>query len=264
MSNSLKNKVIVITRSKEQAGDSIQKLESLGAKVIPFPTIKIVHAKDYTDFDSAAEKLSEFDYIIFTSANAVKYTLERLDKLNLTVPRKIKIAAVGKKTADVCEKNNIEVHIIPNDFSAEGLINYFSDKNVDGKRFFIPCSAIARNELEEGLKKQNAFVEKVPVYDIAIPDKDELLPSLNLMEQYKPQLFIFTSPSTYENFIVINDIENPKEYFRDYDIAAIGPVTAQAIEASGVSVDIVPANYTMDSLITAIEKFYEQEKTIET
>ena len=254
----LKNKVIVITRDKTQAIESIKQLEALGAIVIPFPTIKIEPMDDYNEFDYFANRLSSFDYLIFTSANAVKYTVQRLNDLGIIIPIDILIAAVGKKTAYECSKNKITVIITPRDYSASGLIEHFRRKDISGKFFFIPCSSIARDELSNGLGELGGIVKKTPVYNVTTPSMQELQPNFHMLNQQKPDLFIFTSPSTFENYITINNIEAPEKYFSSYTVAAIGTVTEKNIKSYNVNVDIVPEEFTMETLIEEIKKFYKE------
>lgn len=258
MSSSLKNKVIVITRSSDQASESVKKLESLGAKVISFPTIKVVPIKVFNHFDTYAEKLSTFDYIVFTSENAVKYSAKRLKESEISIPDKVKVVCVGNKTADKCEEYNIVVDIIPDDFSAKGLLKYFEPQNILEKKFFIPSSEIARDELKMGLIKQGAEVIQTPIYDVAETDEEENQKNKKLIAENKTDLFIFTSPSTFNNFIKILEIENPKNYFKDFDVAAIGPTTAKAIEDRGVRVNVTPESFTMDELVDATIEYYSK------
>lgn len=256
MSSRLKNKVIVITRNEEQAEDSIKKFESLGAIVIPFPTIKVRPLKVFNMFDNYADQLNNFDYIVFTSENAVKYYVIRLKEIALDLPENLSVVCVGRKTADKCLEFNINVDIVPDDFSAKGLLNYFEKHDITKKKFFIPSSAIATEELKAGLIELGAEVTKTPIYDVGLPDEDEIEEGKKLLQKQKPDLFIFTSPSTYNNFLKILQIENAKNYFEGYSITAIGPTTKEAIENSGVNVNIVPNNFTMDDLIDSIVEFY--------
>lgn len=256
MSSGLKNKVIVITRSEEQAEDSIKKFESLGAIAIPFPTIKVRPLKVFNMFDNYAVQLNNFDYIVFTSENAVKYYVKRLKEIEVDLPENLSVVCVGRKTADICEKYDINVDIVPDDFSARGLLNYFEKHDITKKKFFIPSSAVAREELKAGLIELGAEVVKTPIYDVGLPNEDEIEESKKLLQKQKPDLFIFTSPSTYNNFLKILQIENAKNYFECYSITAIGPTTKEAVENSGANVNIVPNNFTMDDLIDSIVEFY--------
>ncbi|WKZ70249.1 MAG: uroporphyrinogen-III synthase [Melioribacteraceae bacterium] len=264
MNYGLKNKVIVITRSEEQSDDSIKKFESLGAIVIPFPTIKIRPIETFNMFDNYANQLDKFDYIIFTSENAVKYAVERLKEIRIDLPSSLSVVCVGKKTASVCKELDIKVDIVPNDFSAKGLLNHFKEIDITNNNIFIPSSTIAPDELKVGLIELGAKVVKTPIYDVGLPDENDIEESKKMLQKETPDLFIFTSPSTYNNFLKILQIEDAQNYFADYLIAAIGPTTKEAIEISGVKIDIIPKNFTMNDLIKETVKYYSEKENITT
>jgi uroporphyrinogen III methyltransferase/synthase len=68
---------VVVTRARDQARDLVAKLEALGAEVIEFPTIEIRPADDYRQLDAALTDLRSYDWLIFTSANGVRFFAER-------------------------------------------------------------------------------------------------------------------------------------------------------------------------------------------
>ena len=256
MNKPLLNKTIVITRSVEQSEASVTVFNELGANVILFPTIKITDPDDYNLFDNAIKHWNKFDYLIFTSANAVQKFIDRIAELNILLNfNNIKTIVTGSKTAEVCKQNNIFVNFIPKEYSAANIIenikNVIKDKNV-----FIPCSAIARDELSAGLIDAGAIVTKVPVYDVGLPNEEDISEHLELLKNSGTDVFIFTSPSTFKNFLTIMKIENPEKYFSDFIVAAIGTTTEAAIKGFNVRVDIVPKIFTMDSLAEEIINYF--------
>jgi uroporphyrinogen-III synthase len=254
----LSDKTIVITRTVEQSKESSEVFRQLGANVIIFPTLDIVPPDSWLEFDSAVVNKLKIDFIIFTSAHAVKMFVKRSKELGVVFDfNKVRVVAVGNKTSAVCEKNKIPVHIIPKKFSGAGVINELSSYDLKGKIIFIPRSAIGKEELPEGLKKLGAILRTAPVYNVSIPSEENIKESLNLLNNTKPDLFIFTSPSTFENFIRIINTQNPVQYFNSFQVAAIGPTTKTAIENKGVHVDIIPDEYTIDGLAKAILEFYK-------
>lgn len=254
----LKNKTIVITRTIEQSKESSSALTRLGAKVIVFPTLEIVPPSSWTEFDHIILKPDKIDFIIFTSAHAVKMFGKRCEELNIKIDfTKKKIVAVGNKTSSVCKDHNIPVHIIPDKFSAEGVIEKLSKYPLKDKFVFIPRSAIGREELPRGLKDLGAIINSVPVYNVSLPTKEHITENIEVLKKSSPDLFIFTSPSTFENFLQILNIVNPAEYFKGYDIAAIGPTTKTSIENSRVKVNIMPDEYTINGLIKKITWYYK-------
>ncbi|HUX61876.1 MAG TPA: uroporphyrinogen-III synthase [Ignavibacteriaceae bacterium] len=254
----LRNKTIVITRAIEQSKESSETFKQLGANVIIFPTLDIVPPDSWSQFDSIITGKAKIDFIIFTSAYAVKMFTLRCNDLNVKLDfNRIKIVAVGNKTAAICERNNIPVHIIPQKYSANGVINELSNYDLESKVIFIPRSAIGREELPEELEKLGAIIKSAPAYNVSIPPPDIIKENLERLRQSNPDIFIFTSPSTFENFLTILKISEPVNYFVRSDVAAIGPSTKTAIENKGVHVSIMPDEYTIDGLAKAIVEYYK-------
>jgi len=254
----LQGKTIVITRTVEQSKESSEIFRQLGANVIIFPTLDIVPPDSWIDFDTAVTGKSKIDFIIFTSAHAVKMFVKRSEELGIIYDfNRIKIVAVGNKTSAICEKNKIPVHIIPQKFSAAGVIDKLSNYDLKGKIIFIPRSAIGREELPEGLGKLGAILKTAPVYNVSLPSEEKIKDNLDILNNNKPDLFIFTSPSTFENFLQIINVSDPVGYFNNYDVAAIGPTTKTAIENKSVHVNIIPDEYTIDGLAKAIIEYYK-------
>ena len=254
----LRNKTIVITRTVEQSKESSEIFRQLGANVIIFPTLDIVPPQSWKEFDEVVKSKTKIDFIIFTSAHAVKMFLKRLEELRIKIDfNKLKIVAVGNKTASVCDKNKIPVHIIPKRFSAAGVVEELSNFDLNGKSIFIPRSAIGREELPGSLEQLGAIIKTVPVYNVSLPSADKIAPSIDELKNSKPDVFVFTSPSTFENYLQILNIKDPVAYFSQFNVAAIGPTTKTAIENKSVHVNIMPDEYTIDGLANAIIEFYK-------
>jgi uroporphyrinogen-III synthase/AcrR family transcriptional regulator len=257
----LKGKTIVVTRTVEQSQESAAALTSLGAKVITVPTLEIVPPSDWSKFDSIVSHPEKIDFIIFTSVHAVQMFSKRCREIGVLFNyNQTKVVAVGNKTSSYCHKNNIGVNIIPEKFSSEGVIDALSKYNLKNKVVFIPRSAIGREELPIGLKNLGAIIKSVPVYNVAIPSGDSLKQSLQQLESSDIDLFIFTSPSTFENFLQIAGVKNPFQYFSRFDVAAIGPTTKEAIESKKVRVNILPDEFTLNGLTKKIIEYYSNQK----
>ena len=256
----LKNKTIVITRTLEQSKESAEIFQKLGAEVLTFPTLEITPPDSWKDFDSVVSKQSKIDFIIFTSAHSVKMFVQRCEELSLKFDfKRIRVIAVGSKTSRVCEKNNVPVHIIPKEFSGEGVIDELEDYDLKGRLIFIPRSAIGREELPEELKKRGAKIKTASVYNIGLPSDKTIYEYKEKLRNSNPDLFVFTSPSTFQNFLEIQNVADPVEYFRNYTVAVIGPTTKAAVERKKVRVDVIPREYTIDGLVNAIVEYYHTE-----
>lgn len=252
------NKTIVLTGSADEQHEAVEKLKKSGAKVILFPTIEIVPPSNWSQFDLNMTMIGEYDFLVFTSSNAVKMFWKRCSELGIKINYlDIKVAVVGKKTAESCQNYDIPVNILPDEYSAKGLIKELLKHEIKGKKFFIPCSEIARDELPSALKEEGADVVTVPVYNIGITSKESLEEKINKLNSIKSDLFIFTSPSTFRNFIQIMNISELQKYFNNSEIAVIGPTTKSEIENYGLKVDIFPDEYTMDGLIHSVIEYYK-------
>ncbi|MCU0343431.1 MAG: uroporphyrinogen-III synthase [Ignavibacterium sp.] len=255
----LKNKTIVLTRTIEQSKESASIFSELGADVIVFPTLEIVPPNSWDNFDEAMLSSHKIDFIVFTSAHAVTMFSKRCIELNKQFDfETVKVVAVGNKTKSVCEENHIRVDIVPKKFSGEGVVEDLSKYDLKDKIVFIPRSAIGREGLPKGLEELGAKIITVPIYNVSLPSKESIKQNIDQLNSSKPDVFIFTSPSTFENFLIIMNINNPVSYFKNYDVAAIGPTTKSAIENNRVKVSIMPDEFTIKGLANKMVEFYNK------
>lgn len=247
---------ILLTQSSGTNEDSSALLSKHGANVILFPTIAISELDDYSEFDEIVTTVDIFDYIIFTSANSVNYYAQRLKAIDKNISlERCTVVAVGNKTAAACKDSSIKVDIIPKAFSAQGIIAELSKTQLGGKKILIPRSAIGRDELPKELSKLYAKVYAVPVYQVSLPDKKSFVKLLERISDEHVDWFVFTSPSTYLNFLNIIEVNNPIDYFKKSNIAVIGPTTKSAVEKTGVRVSVMPQVFNMHSLINEIVNY---------
>lgn len=252
----LSGKTVVITGTSDE---SAEWFINAGADVISFPVLYVKPCSDFSDFDRLLA--AEPDYIVFTSANAVNIYYERITSTGFILQGgKSIIAALGAKTAAKCSEYGIRTDIIPENFSASGLLGELKKRDLKNKTVFIPCSEIARDELAEGLSALGAFVNKISIYTVSLPPVEQTCAMAGYLSKNKADLFIFASPSAYRNFLTILNITDPAGYFRDSHIAAIGPVTRKEIELSGAVVSIMPESYTMQSLAEEAVEFFLRTK----
>jgi len=252
----LLGKKVLVTRTREQASTLVRLLERRGAGCIECPTIEVRQVDDTSVLDRAIEEIHGFDWIVFTSPNAVKFFFMRLDQLGKDVRAmgNAKIATVGSSTAKELEQHHIRVDAVPEDFRAEGLLKLFSKMDMKGKRVLIPRAVKAREILPEGLKEMGADVVVAPAYETVPP---KVAPqTLELLDEEDIDVITFTSSSTVSNFFKTVPADIVKKVISKAKVACIGPVTAKTAEKRGLSVDIVPQESTIPSLVEAIEKSF--------
>lgn len=257
----LSGKTILLTRTLGQSEESALAFTLRGAEVITIPTLKIVPPSSWRKCDEAIEELETFNSIIFASANAVKWFTKRLKYHELKIDFGLyNIIAVGPKTEAECLSNGIHVNLVPKEFSSSGVLKEIDLSEVKGKKFLIPQSEIGRDELSIALSSKGAIVNSVPVYDIAVPELSEIQEAVLKMQNGNIDVFVFTSPSTFNNYLKIFAVKEPAKYFESEVIAAIGPTTKNAIESFGVEVKILPTEHTIEGLVNSVINYFKKEK----
>ena len=254
--NSLRNKTILITKSELECKKNLDSLKHEGAELIFCPTIKILPSTNSPELDDALRMFSQFDYLVLTSANAVEVFFDITTKKRLNLS-KIKVAAVGKSTADECDSVGIRVDILPEEFSSKGLIEKFSEFDLVDKKIFIPGSSLSSGELNLGLSELGAQVYSVPVYDVIPNDLNNLKNEHKKIQKKHPNVFVFTSPSSFNNFLRIMSVTDSDKYFGTSTICAIGTTTENAIREKGLVVHIVPETFSLQGISEAIIKYFQ-------
>jgi len=254
----LAGKRIVITRARKQAETVARSIEELGGEVIDFPTIEICPPESFAEFDAALDKLSLYDWVIFTSVNSVEPFLERLKLRGKTAEALSahKVGAIGAETAKRLEAARIRASLVPERYQAEGILDAISPEEICGKRVLIPRAAEAREILPATLRKWGAVVDVVVAYRTELPRLD-VRPLSDLLVERKVDVITFTSSSTVRNFVRLFGGRKLGEIARGSTIACIGPITAATVEELGGRADIVADQFTVKDMLRAIVEHFQ-------
>ncbi|MFN7921940.1 MAG: uroporphyrinogen-III C-methyltransferase [Bryobacteraceae bacterium] len=161
---------IVVTRAREQSGGLAESLRRLGAEAIECPLIEMQPPADTSALDDAIERLRDFDWLVLTSANAVRFFLERLDaSRNDLRSLRARICAIGPATRQAVEGLHLKVDLVPAEYVAEGLVAAFAPYDLAGARILIPRAAVARDLVPQVLEQRGAKVEVVTAYRNVVP-----------------------------------------------------------------------------------------------
>jgi uroporphyrinogen III methyltransferase/synthase len=238
---------IVITRDRTQASQLADKLYALGADVIELPVIEIRPPLDPEPLNQALAHLGEYDWLIFTSANGVKYFLERLDASAYDLRQlRARIAAIGPATRAAIEALHLKVDRMPKEYVAEGVLEAFAGEDLNGKRILLPRAAIARDTIPVELAKRGATIDVVETYRTVVPES--ATGRAAAVFAGKPDWITFTSSSTVKNLLAVAGHEK----IAGVRIASIGPVTTETASRHGLNVTVQAEPYTMDGLVAAI------------
>ena len=250
----LKDKRVVVTRTRKQAGEMLRLLKERGAVPVLFPTIEIAEPLDWGPVDRALEKMDTYRWVVFTSANGVRFFSRRVEALGKDLKRVLKgkeVCAIGPATAKVLEKEGVAPSLVPPRFVAEEVLSALKARGISGKRVLIPRAQVARDVLPRGLEEAGALVDVVVVYRTLLPQVEEGKKE----EVLEAHIITFTSPSTVKNFLRIMEGVTRDRLLEGKVLASIGPVTSQAMRDLGLKVDVEAREYTVKGLVEALEAF---------
>jgi uroporphyrinogen III methyltransferase/synthase len=246
---------VVVTRTRHQASDLSEKLLELGANVIEVPTIELAPPQNWDEVDQNLTRAGEFDWVIFTSANGVSFTRQRLRELrrDVRIFGGAKIAAIGDATAAaIREQLSLEVDLCPGSFVAEALADELSSANqIAGKKFLLLRADIARQILVDRLKAGGArSVNDVAIYQTlpATSLPSGLIESLNSGQIH---WITFTSSSTATNFARLLGSDYAMK-LKAVKLASIGPITTETLQKLGLPPQIQAQTFNIDGLIQAM------------
>ena len=255
-------RTVVVTRAASQAGDLIEALEGYGAAVISCPLIEIKEPDDFAGLDEAIEHLYGYDWIIFTSANSVKFFLKRLSNKNVLHSEldEIKVVAIGESTADKLREEHVHVDLVPAVSRSEGVFSALIDfvgrkEKLAGLNFLMPRAAVARDFLPKALEAANARVDVVTAYQNVIPDNLDR-GKLSAMLAGGADCIAFTSSSTVKNLAQLFDTNDLSEKLRGLAIACLGEITSETAKQFGLAPSIQPNTSTMSEFAKAIANHF--------
>jgi uroporphyrinogen III methyltransferase/synthase len=246
---------IAVTRTRQQASELTAGLIDLGAHVIEAPTIELTAPGEWSEVDEVLEKIGEYDWVIFTSQNGVRFAKRRLLQTGSDARAfaGVRVAAVGEVTAAaIRDELCLKVDLCPKEFVAEGLTDELEKSNeVRGRRFLLLRADIARPLLREKLIEGGATeVRDVSIYETR-PATSLPQPLLDAIAARELQWITFTSSSTARNLV---DLLGPdyKSKLEGVKLASIGPITTRTLKELGLEPTIQAETSNVDGLVAAI------------
>jgi uroporphyrinogen-III synthase len=256
---------IVITRAVEQTSDLVTKLERRGAIPISLPLVAFSTPENFAPLDAALHRWQEFDWVLFTSANAVQSIAQRAATTNSGILRPSSrplIAAVGPATNEAAVKAGwVVTHVAKTHLGialAEELALQLRNKSV-----FLPRSDRANPDLPAALKKLGANVTEVIAYHTLPPSNVNRARVTEILDE-NSDAALFFSPSAVNNLADLIGTESLAALQNKIAIAAVGPVTSAALRDHGVTNIVTAADTTADAVISALENHFDQQEKLET
>ena len=257
---------VLVTRPREQAAELVDRLAALGAEPIEAPMIRIAPPQDAGPLRRAAANAGEFDWIVFTSGNAVESFMNVL----LEGPRDVRalkgplLCAVGTGTAERLARYGIKVDLIPAEFRAEAVVEAIASRGaVANARVLLPRADIGREVIADQLRDAGALVTDVIAYRTVLEDttREDDPDIYGMLLQGRIDVVTFTSASAVRNFAKVFGADQAADLLKNTVVASIGPVTADAAAQLGIAVTVQPATYTIPALVEAIAAHYSAARS---
>jgi uroporphyrinogen-III synthase len=250
----LEGKLILVTRPRHQVKDLSEPLEALGAEVAVLPAIAIEPPEDSGPLEEALKRLSEFDWVIFTSANGVESVRQFMAKLDIPIETLTdrRLAVIGPSTGAALAESFRPADAMPTEFVQEAILDCLG--NVSGLRFLLPRADLARKELPTLLTESGAVVEDVCAYRIqSSPESSAELPNR------VPDAILLTSSAGVKGTMNNLRSRNLTHWMSGSALICIGPITAETARSLGYQPAAVAVDYNVAGLLAATERYFSND-----
>ncbi len=247
---------VAITRTRDQNGELREKLETLGAEVLELPLIRI---GKYVEKDALVEILAElggYDWIVFTSANGVRYFFEDFLKgfPDIRALGLLRFACVGKATAREIEKHHIKVECMPDTATGDSLADaLIATGSLDSAKVIVVTGNLTRDTLVKKLEAARAIVDRLQLYKT---EKTDLTadPIADDFREKGADAILFASSSAVQSFTdQAKSLKLAKDARRPL-AGSIGPQTTETMKKVGMDIAFEAKTPSLDSLIEALIK----------
>jgi uroporphyrinogen-III synthase len=224
---SLRGKRILVTRGEGQREEFSAVIRKRGGVPVVYPTVRLVPPDDLAPLDEALARLGTYHWVLFTSANAVRFFFERAANRGVRgIPEGVRVASVGPGTTRELARHGSPVHCEAEKHTAEGLVTSLAGEGFAGKRFLFPRALEGREVIPEEIGGRGGTLDVVTAYRNDLPPRDE------------------------KTALEIADVLSRSR------IAVIGEVTAKAVEERNYTVDIMPETFTLAGMLEAIDAHF--------
>jgi uroporphyrinogen III methyltransferase/synthase len=250
----LAGKRVAVTRAAEQAANLVRALEEKGAEVLLMPSVAFAEVEDKQPLDAAILSLFRFDWLLLTSQNAVRFFAARCRQrgidLSVMAGAPPSVAAVGPATADAARQEGLAVKFVASRNTGEGLAQELREY-MRGKKVLLPRSDCAAADLPAALNSAGAQVTDVVAYR-TLEVRGAAAKELEKIRQGAADVITFASPSAFHSFVEQIGADVLRQLSERMVLAAIGPVTARAIQQAGFAAEIVAEDSSAAGLVAAI------------
>lgn len=256
MSSPLSGRRIAVTRAREQSSELAARLAALGADVIELPLISVSKSIDKQTLADVLLELGGYDWIVFTSANGVRYFFEEFHRLfdDIRSLGLLRFAAVGDTTAAAIREHHIKVECQPKTATAEALADdLIATGSLDSAKILVITGNLNRDTLVTKLEEARAIVDRLQVYKTEQTDLSGD-PAAADFRARGADAVLFASSSAAQSFVdqaaalkLAKDAKKPLA-------GSIGAQTSETMKKAGMPVDFEAKTPSLDALVEALVK----------
>jgi uroporphyrinogen-III synthase len=253
----LAGKRVVVTRALEQSQSLAEALREAGAEPVLLPLVAFVPPDDFGELDACLKNAARFDWVFFTSQNALRAVQQRCVSLELSLSgifKDVKIAAVGPATAEAATGAGLTVNFISRIHTGVALAKELSTET-QNKRVLLPRSDRANPDLIEVLNLHGWQVTPVVAYKTVSPNSDSA-DALESLLHGDAHAILFFSPSAVHHLRDLLGLQRFCDLSHQSIFVAIGPVSESALKAEGVKRVLVAADSTIAAAVATLADYF--------
>ena len=253
----LAGKRVVVTRALAQSQSLVDALRDAGAEAVLLPLVAFSPVDNFGELDACLKNSARFDWVFFTSQNALRAVQQRCAGLELSLSKifqDLKIATVGPATAEAVAAAGLTVNFVSRIHTGVALAEELSPQT-QNKRVFLPRSDRANPDLIEVLNLHGWQVTPVVAYKIVSPNADSSA-ALESLLHGDADAILFFSPSAVHHLRDLLGSQRFRDLSQQSIFVAIGPVSENALKAEGVSRILLAADSSVTAAVAALSDYF--------
>ncbi|MDP3070441.1 MAG: uroporphyrinogen-III synthase [Opitutaceae bacterium] len=252
----LSGRRVAVTRAREQSPELAAKLAALGAAVIELPLITVTKDIDKHSLHDVLSELGSYDWIVFTSANGVRFFFEEFHRIydDIRSLGLLRFAVVGDTTAAAIRQKHLKIECQPKVATGAALADdLIATGSLDSAKVLVISGNLNREELVQKLEEARAIVDRLQVYKTEQTDLSAD-PAAADFRARGADAILFASSSAVQSFVdqaaalkVAKDAKRPLA-------GSIGPQTSETMKQAGMPIDFTAKTPSLDALVDALVK----------